>query len=269
MLKRFFTALLLVCLITLAAAPAAHAVQLRVDNTVLYDNIQLYNDTTYVPLRTVSQLLSPDAKISWSQGTAQVRSSSLTLTARPGDTYIEANGRYLYVPDGVKLVNGTTLLPVRILSKAFGAAVSWNAGAQTAVVKSGSGTISSGSRFYDSDAVYWLSRIIHSESGGEPLEGKIAVGNVILNRVESRRFPNTIYEVIFDKNGGTQFQPVSNGTIYDEPSEESILAAKLCLDGAVAADGVLFFLNPKIATSFWIVENRDFVKSIGNHAFYS
>jgi N-acetylmuramoyl-L-alanine amidase len=115
--------------------------------------------------------------------------------------------------------------------------------------------------------VYWLSRIISAESGGEPLEGKIAVGNVVLNRVKSPDFPNTIYGVIYDTAGGIQFEPVANGTVNNVPDPDSVLAAKLCLDGASVAGGSLFFLNPSLATSFWITENRTKVAAIGSHVF--
>ena len=66
---------------------------------------------------------------------------------------------------------------------------------------------------YSEDDLYWLSRIIEAESKGEPMEGKIAVGNVIINRRESPDFPDSIYEVIFEKTSGKyQFTPVKNNT---------------------------------------------------------
>lgn len=120
----------------------------------------------------------------------------------------------------------------------------------------------------DSDAVYWLSRIISAESQGEPLEGKIAVGNVVLNRVKSSEFPNTIYGVIFDDRWGGQFEPVRNGTIYQTPTEESVEAAKLCLAGTNVVGDSLYFLAPALAQNFWIVENREYVTTIGCHEFY-
>ena len=130
------------------------------------------------------------------------------------------------------------------------------------------GAIEKGASFYKSDDVYWLSRIIHAESGGEPLKGKIAVGNVVLNRVKNKNYPNTIYGVIFDKKYGTQFSPVSYGTIYNTPSSESIIAAKICLDGYSLNEEMIYFINPKIATNFWITEKCTYVMKIGNHSFY-
>ena len=121
----------------------------------------------------------------------------------------------------------------------------------------------------DSEAVYWLSRIIEAESGGEPYRGKLAVGNVILNRVHSDDFPDTIYGVIFDRNNGVQFTPVANGTIYQPPSEESIRAAEECLSGTTVVGDCLYFFNPKTATKAgWIVSNCRYYTTIGGHDFY-
>ena len=103
------------------------------------------------------------------------------------------------------------------------------------------------------DKLYWLSRIISAESRGEPLEGQIAVGNVVLNRVDSPDFPDTIYGVIFDDRWGGQFTPVRNGTIYQEPTEQSIQAAKLCLEGVNVAKDSLYFLAPALTNNHWIL----------------
>jgi N-acetylmuramoyl-L-alanine amidase len=125
------------------------------------------------------------------------------------------------------------------------------------------------SKFYREDEVLWLARIIHAESSGEPLLGKIAVGNVVLNRVKSPSYPNTIYGVIFDRKYGVQFSPILNGSIYNTPSYESTLAAKICLEGFDISEGALFFLHPEISTSSWIPKNREYLFSVADHDFYS
>ena len=94
------------------------------------------------------------------------------------------------------------------------------------------------------------------------------MGNVVLNRVADGGFPNTIYGVIFDDRWGGQFEPVRNGTIYDEPTEESVLAAKLCLEGANTAGDSLYFLAPALTTNHWIMQNRTYRTTIGSHWFY-
>jgi len=268
MMKKIISAFLIIGLL-ISAAPSANAVSLLVNNTTLTTNVSLYNSITYVPLRATSLLLYPEANVSWENNTAIVRGSALALTARPGDCYIDANGRKLFAKDSVRVVNGVTLVPVRVLAKAMGATVAWNASTQKVSLSSGSNTIQAGDQYYDSTSLYWLSRIINAESNGESLTGKIAVGNVILNRVASPNFPDYIHDVIFDDVGGVQFTPVANGTINNSPSDESILAAKLCLDGASVVGNSLFFLNPTIATSSWITRTRAYVATIGNHKFYA
>lgn len=268
MLKKILTSLLALVLMV-GFVQSAYAVSLEVDNVPLSKNVSLYNSTTYVPIRATSLMLNSGAKISWENNQAIVRTSNLNITARPGNFYIEANGRMLYVRDSVRLVNGTTMVPIRVLAKAFGASVTWNGSIQRVYVKRGSGSITSGLNYYNNDSVYWLSRIINAESNGESLKGKIAVGNVILNRVDNSNYPNSIYGVIFDNKFGVQFQPTANGQIYNEPSQESIVTAKLCLDGASVAGSSLYFFNPVKSTSRWIAQNCTFIASVGNHDFYA
>lgn len=110
--------------------------------------------------------------------------------------------------------------------------------------------------------LYLLAQIIHAEAKGEPYEGKLAVGNVIHNRVKSEQFPDSIRNVIFQKG---QFQPVMNGSIYNEPSEESIRAARESYHTNIVGPA-LYFYNPELSTDTWIT-TRKTVKRIGNHVF--
>ncbi len=122
---------------------------------------------------------------------------------------------------------------------------------------------------YDYEDLYWLSRIISAESRGEPFVGQLAVGTVVINRTRSHYYPDTIYEVIFDKLGGVQFTPASTGSVYREPTESSVLAAKMCLEGFSLDDGILFFFNSKLAAGSWITANRTYTMTVGQHDFYS
>ena len=166
-------------------------------------------------------------------------------------------------------LDGTLWVPIRALAKAYSLDLVWNGSTRTVELSTTGKTLVSGDNFYKSDEVLWLARIIHAESGAEPFLGKIAVGNVVLNRVRSPQYPSTIWGVIFDRKHGTQFSPVSFGTIYNTPSAESTIAAKLCLEGYSITDDALFFMNPRIATSNWIAQNRPFLFSIGKHDFYA
>lgn len=98
--------------------------------------------------------------------------------------------------------------------------------------------------------------------------GQIAVGNVVLNRVTSPQYPNTVREVVFDSQNGVQFEPVANGSIYDEPTDSALTAAKLCLEGASVVDDCLYFFAPALSAGSWIVNNRAYYGTIGCHQFY-
>ncbi|NLL38671.1 MAG: copper amine oxidase [Clostridiales bacterium] len=252
-----------------ACAQASSAIPLVIDRKTTDVTGTLINSTTYVPLRAVTYLLHPGAEVAWENSQAIIRSPRLYACAKPGKAYMEANGRMLYIKDGVKLINGSTMVPIRVLAKTLGAQVSWDSNTKTVYITCGSDAILSGEQYYDDEDLYWLSRIISAESAGEPLEGKIAVGNVVINRVNNPDFPNSIYDVIFDLKWGVQFQPVANGTIYNDPTWESILAAKLCLDGASTAGDSLYFLNPCKSTNFWATKNCVYYSTIGNHDFYA
>lgn len=258
-----------VAAILLSGGKAAAAGPLIVDGTAVdAAGSCIYQNTTYVPLRTVTEALRPDAEVSWEDDHSVVCAPGLDLTAQPGETYIEVNGRALYVPGGVRLEAGRTLVPVRVLASALDAQVDWDAATGTVSITGGSGAIAGAGSYYDAEELYWLSRIISAESQGEPLLGQIAVGNVILNRVASPEFPDSIYEVIFDSRWGGQFEPVRNQTIYNEPAASSVLAAKLCLEGASTAGDSLYFLAPALTDNHWTIEQRTFVATIGSHWFY-
>jgi N-acetylmuramoyl-L-alanine amidase len=114
------------------------------------------------------------------------------------------------------------------------------------------------------DEIDLLARLVRAEAQTESLEGKIAVACVVLNRVESPQFPDTIKEVIYAPG---QFQPVANGEINKPADEESIQAVKAALtEQRQIAPGALFFYNPAIATSRWL-DSRTTTLVIGQHVF--
>lgn len=134
----------------------------------------------------------------------------------------------------------------------------------TAVTAAARGTSST-----SSNDLYWLSRIIHAEAEAEPYSGKVAVGNVIINRVKSSSFPNTVKGVIFEYYKNIpQFSPVADGTIYNNPNSDSIKAAKAALAGTNYVGSSTYFFNPDKSEGTWIVANKTYIKRIGGHVFY-
>lgn len=240
------------------------------DAEILDGECIIYRSVTYVPLRNFCNLLA-SCDFSWDgkTGTATVTTKDLTLTVQNGALYIIANGHYFYTVEAVMNLDGSLYVPIRPLARAFAVDVVWNNAARRVELSPVGTKRAVEPAAYNADDVYWLSRIISSESKGEPFRGQIAVGNVVLNRVRSSAYPNTIWGVIFDRKHGTQFSPVSFGTIYQTPSASSVIAAKICLEGYSISDKALFFVNPRIATNSWIQKNRPYAFTIGNHDFYN
>ena len=227
------------------------------------------NGVLYLPLRAFANALGT-ASVSYNKSTktATLQMSGLYLTATDGGFVTYANDRPLFsFSPNVLMSNGKMYVPASALTKALGVEVKTQT--RDAVSISGSYTpLAHASKFYREDEVYWLSKIISAESAGESLIGQIAVGDVILNRVKSNLYPNTIYGVIFDRKYGVQFSPILDGSIYKDPTYTATLAAKICLEGTSLSDNALFFLNPRVAESNWIVNSREYAYSIGGHDFY-
>ena len=115
--------------------------------------------------------------------------------------------------------------------------------------------------------VQLLARAINGEARGEPYEGQVAVGAVILNRVKTSKFPNTIAGVIYEPGA---FTAVSDGQINVAISESStvVKAARDALNGWDPSGGALYYFNPATATNKWIW-SRPLIKTIGKHRFCS
>lgn len=125
---------------------------------------------------------------------------------------------------------------------------------------SNSSTTTSGSSSSD---VELLARVVSGEARGEKYEGKVAVAAVILNRVDSSAFPNSVSGVVY-QNGA--FDAVSDGQVNISPDDSCIKAAKDALNGWDPSGNALYYYNPKTATNSWI-KTRPIIVTIGNHVF--
>ena len=108
-----------------------------------------------------------------------------------------------------------------------------------------------------------LARLIHSEARGEPYKGQVAVGAVVMNRIQSNLFPNNIREVVFQPGA---FTAVDDGQFWLNPDSTSYLAALDAVRGWDPTHGSLYYFNPQTATSKWIW-SRPQKLTIGNHIF--
>ena len=262
MKKQMIPALLCLVLTLGLAVPASAdweppAVEVMVNGETTGFFGELHGGTTYLPFYNGVLALRPDAQVTWEDGTFYARANDFIMTARIGDAYVVVNGRYLYVADRVKgWADGTALVPARVLATALGAQIDWTGKVEYSNVGA---PLSEADIPYDSETLDLMARVITHESGNQPLEGKMAVGNVILNRVNSPSFPNSVSGVI---NQRGQFPGAANATA----NGESILAARLCLEGANVVPGAYYFNG--VGVPCWASRNKSLIRVIGGHAFY-
>ena len=164
--------------------------------------------------------------------------------------------------DGI--FGSNTLAAVKRFQAKNGLTVDGIVGAKTAAAlgMTLSGSSSSNSSYSSSD-LYLLAKCIYAEARGEPYIGQVAIGAVVLNRVESSSFPNTIAGVIYQPYA---FTAVSDGQINLEPNDTAYKAARDALNGWDPTNGCLYYYNPSTATSAWIW-SRPIMLSIGRHNF--
>lgn len=251
---------------------------------------QTIGGVNYVTVESFLTSMNPEAMVEESNGTvtasavtvtavvdveteddelamANVEEELLSFSAVVGNCYVVANGRYLYVASRVQSVNGKVAVPVRTLAQVFNLNVGYESATRNVLLTKQEGAdayLTDGDGYYDEDTLYWLSHIINAESGNQSMTGKIAVGNVVMNRVKSPLFPNNIKAVLFQKN---QFSPASSGSIYRTPNAESVVAAKLVLEGAEVVENALFF--NRAGMNSYASRNRAYVATIGAHAFFN
>lgn len=249
---------------------------------------EVVNGVCYVTVSSFVSMLDPEAMVEEEGGVVTVNAATvievvdaaedgesaanvveetLNLTAWADASYIVANDRYLYAEDGLILLNGSIAAPVRAMAKVFNLTVNYDSEAQAVLLdhqEGASAYLTCGAWFYNNDTLYWLSRIINAECGNQPLDGQLAVGNVIMNRLADPRFPDTIYDVLFQKN---QFTPARTGSIMNDPNDASVIAAKLVMDGAQVVPTALFF--NRAGQVCYASRTRDYVTTIGAHAFYN
>lgn len=117
--------------------------------------------------------------------------------------------------------------------------------------------------------LYWMEHVIHAEAGGESLDAQIAVGDVIMHRLEAGGYGSTVHDVVFQVIAGHyQFTSVANGYIYSTPSASSLQAAEDVLwHGKDVAPGAMVFYNPSMTPSTSWVRAQPYITTYDNLVF--
>jgi len=193
-----------------------------------------------------------------------LKSGSSGDTVKKVQTKLKNWGYYTGAVDGI--YGPKTVAAVKYFQRVNGLTQDGIVGAKTAaamgITLSSSSSGSTGGSYSSSES-YLLAKCIYAEARGEPYTGQVAVGAVILNRVRSSKFPNTISGVIYQPYA---FTCVSDGQINLTPDDTAKRAAQDALNGWDPTGGCLYYYNPATATSSWIW-SRTVMLSIGKHNF--
>ena len=172
--------------------------------------------------------------------------------------------RWGYYKGNVDGIYGSgTLSAVKLFQKKNGLTVDGIAGTKTLNAMGIYNSSNSSSSSSNSTNLNLLSRLVYGEARGEPYSGQVAVAAVVLNRVKSSSFPNTVSGVIYQSGA---FDVVSDGQINMTPNETAKKAAQDAINGWDPSYGAIYYFNPKTATNKWIW-SRPVTVVIGNHRF--
>ena len=230
-------------------------------NDECIDACMLISGEPYVDIAAFCDALGLAAAVSGDGVNVVVNDNGVALTAEVGARYLVCNERYFYLADGVCQIDGKPAVSVELLADLLGVSAQWDTDANVITVLGDSiSPVLNGSRVYDDNDLYWLSRFIYAEAGDEDLDTQVALAQLVLNRVDSELYAeDNIYDVIFSKN---QFDAVINGMIYMTPDEQAEVAAKLALEGADLVGNATEFCVGTQESSL------EFVIQIGSYRFY-
>ena len=175
---------------------------------------------------------------------------------------LKNQGFYSGAVDGV--YGSGTEQAVKAFQQAYGLSVDGKAGTQT-LAAMGISEQQGGASSQGSGDLALLARLISAEARGEPYNGQVAVGAVVLNRVEHPSFPNSISGVIYQ---GGAFTCITDGQFNEPVAESAYRAAQDAMNGSDPSGGAIYYFNPSTATSKWIW-SRPLLVTIGKHRFCS
>lgn len=206
---------------------------------------------------TLTELTSGDE----AEAATVIKQGSTGKTVRTIQTKLKNWGYYTGSVDGI--FGSGTKKAVMYFQRKNGLPADGIVGKKTAAAMGISLSSGGGATGGNSNDEYLLARLIYGEARGEPYTGQVAVAAVVLNRVKSSSFPNTIAGVIYQSGA---FTAVSDGQINLTPNATALRAARDAMNGWDPTYGCLFYYNPRTATSAWI-RSKKINLTIGEHVF--
>ena len=244
-------------------------ISVKVNGNCIKMDTQPYvkNFRTYVPVRFVAEALGANVEWVGEDKKVVLTQESKKLELFLGSNELFVNGEKVLMDTYVETFNDRTMVPVRFVAENLDCSVEWDEQTYSAVINKNDADIPTAyidTRPYTDEDVVWLARIVTVEAMDLSIDGKVAVANVVLNRIKSPLFPDSVYDVIFDKEYTVQFPPAYKEGFKDiVPYGDSVISAKMALEGINNVEECLFFNHVPF-------ESREdkFYKRIDTEYFY-
>ena len=229
----------------------------------------LINGSAYIPLRAFADAVG--GTTSWNG------ENKSAIMYKDWHTFVFFPGYGYSIIDGVEkthkavLHNNVTFVPVRAVAETLGYDVWWDKGSLTVKITAPGVVVPEYLKDYSytHEDIYYLGKITQIESGYQHFQVKLGVAAIILNRVRSSQFPNTVKGVIFDTRYSTQFPPAHTEKFATlVPSADTLIAAKCALHGVNLVGNSLYFVDTPYARGSWIDNNRRHYVTLHDMSFY-
>lgn len=270
-MKRILTIILTLMLLTsLTPIAAATTIDIKINDQYIASDVSpfVYEGRTMVPLRAITEALGATSVL-WDEGQrwAVILYENKQYIFKIDSLRYWINGVPSQTDVGPMMVENRVMVPLRAVAEAMGFEVAWDQRLKIVTITKEEHVVPDRyitQKTYDEESLLWLARIVTLEGRGISYEAKLAIANVVLNRVASSEYPNTVYDVIKDTGYTVQFPPAHRDDFDSlEPTDEAVAAAKAALSGDNNIEGCLYFNNTPFK---WKAE--DLCRVIDGEYFY-
>jgi hypothetical protein len=243
------------------------SIKINDDFIIMDTEPTIINNEVYVPLRFVANALN--AEVIWDGTTRKItiKDNERIIEFLLDSTVVTINEEQHEIESILPVINNRTMVPIKFVAEHMNCQVNYNKQTYTVeIIREGLTvpTMSVYDRGYTDEDLHLLAKIVTVEAHNIGFDAKVAVANVVLNRKKSSKFPNTVEGVIFDKKYCVQFPPAHKSSFNKKvPSNDSIIAAKMALEGANNISDCLFFNHSPFRS-----KAKDFYKKIDGEYFY-
>ncbi|MBC7958235.1 MAG: cell wall hydrolase [Vallitaleaceae bacterium] len=265
--------LLMTCFLMVQACTVTSAEVTEIPITIVFNGqfvpttAQSYtqNKIVYVPLRVFIDALAID-NLQWikEENSAIFEYQNKTIQFFMNQNRVIVNGHEYETEALPKLQDGVAMVPLDFLATNLGCTLKWNQQLQFVYITKADVTVKRNNTGYTPEDVLWLARIVQVEASDTSYECKLAIANVVLNRVKSGIFPGTVHDVIFQAGRFPQFPPAHKESFSVlSPARSNILVAKRALNGENNISKCLYFNNRPFSS-----KSDDLYSTIDGEYFY-